>query len=137
MQDSRSCDFFRDKLGTFVYTKPKEFILDDNYFQNAETWVNLIDEVCVLLKKKNPELFEEFLINELDREKRIAYLSKDKQNIHFKKYLPKSKLWLNQKIDAPRSVKMLRLMFKKFQITEDNFCLYINRTIQGIAENNS
>jgi len=122
--DGYICNVFKDRLENFVFTRPTCFILN-NKEHNIETWVDLLDKVCVELSKTDTETFKDFMKDEKKRETRIPYLSETKQDIHFIKFLPESKLYLNQKIDAPRSVKLLRKMFEKFSIKENQFDLYI------------
>ena len=101
---------------------PALYEIDGKSYEISQ-WVDLIDEMCVRLKMKDPELFNSFLEDEKHRKNRITYLSDKQENIHFIKKLDKSNLYLNQKIDAPRSVKLLRKLLDKYKIK--NFTLYV------------
>jgi len=102
--------------------QPAEFCVNNNKYE-VSTWVELIDLLCKVLKKGNAEKFEEFLADEKKRRTRIPYLAKEEQSIHYIKYLQQSDLYLNQKIDAPRSVKLIAKLLSKF--SEVPFELYI------------
>jgi hypothetical protein len=118
------CDFFGDELERFVFTKPRAFTLKSKRYE-AETWVDFLDTLCSVLMKKDNEMFKGFLEDEKHRRNRIPYLSKEQQDIHFLKYLEKSGLFLNQKIDAPRSVKLARKLLQKYKMNENDFSLLL------------
>ena len=123
MQNSVKCNFFNEELENFVFNQPTKFVMEGKT-KSAETWVELIDKLCVMLIKKDAGKMQEFLKEEKKRKNRIPYLSNTEQSIHFVKYLTESGLYLNQKIDAPCSVKLIRKLLDKFAIQEDSFCLY-------------
>lgn len=118
------CNFFGNELDWFVFTKPKVFTLKSKRYE-TETWVDFLDTLCSVLMKKDNETFEGFLEDEKHRRNRIPYLSKEQQDIHFLKYLEKSGLFLNQKIDAPRSVKLARKLLQKYKMNENDFSLLL------------
>lgn len=111
-------DFFTEDVNKYIFTQPINFSLDGNLYE-CKTWVALIDEICYLLKLQDPTLMKSFLKDEQKRKQRIVYIADNAQAIHFFKHLEKSDLYLNQKIDAPRSVKLLRLLLKKYNIREE------------------
>lgn len=115
-------DFFIENEKSYIWTLPALYEIDGKSYEISQ-WVDLIDEMCVRLKMKDPELFNSFLEDEKHRKNRITYLSDKQENIHFIKKLDKSNLYLNQKIDAPRSVKLLRKLLDKYKIK--NFTLYV------------
>lgn len=115
-------DFFVENEKSYIWTLPALYEIDGKSYEISQ-WVDLIDEMCVRLKMKDPELFNSFLEDEKHRKNRITYLSDKQENIHFIKKLDKSNLYLNQKIDAPRSVKLLRKLLDKYKIK--NFTLYV------------
>jgi len=119
------CDFFCDELDRFVYTKPRAFTLKSKRYE-TETWVDFLDTLCSVLMKKDNETFKDFLEDEKHRRNRIPYLSKEQQDIHFLKYLEKSGLFLNQKIDAPRSVNLARKLLQKYKMNENDFSLLLH-----------
>lgn len=118
------CNFYEDDLNEFIFTQPEIFVFRGREYEEL-TWVGLLDELCFLLEKENSQTFQSFLDDEKHRITRIPYLSREDQDIHFQKYMPKSGLCLNQKIDAPRSVKLARKLLDKFKIKESEFNLYI------------
>lgn len=118
------CDFFDGNLNGFIYERPKAFILKSERCE-VETWVEFLDKLCHLLMQRNEDTFKSFLEDEKHRRNRIPYLSKEQQDIHFIKHLEKSGLFLNQKIDAPRSVKLARKLLQKYKINEDEFSLFL------------
>ena len=114
----------RNRADAVVYLQPDDFIFNgENH--SSKYWVDLIDSLCKILKEKDSQKMDEFLEDEKNRPRRIPYLAKEEKNIHFKKYLPKSDLWLNQKIDAPRSVKLIRKLLEKYDVQPDEFQLYL------------
>ena len=115
-------NFFVENEKSYIWTLPALYEIDGKSYEISQ-WVDLIDEMCVRLKMKDPELFNSFLEDEKHRKNRITYLSDKQENIHFIKKLDKSNLYLNQKIDAPRSVKLLRKLLDKYKIK--NFTLYV------------
>lgn len=115
-------DFFIENEKSYIWTLPALYEIDGKSYEISQ-WIDLIDEMCVRLKMKDPELFNSFLEDEKHRKNRITYLSDKQENIHFIKKLDKSNLYLNQKIDAPRSVKLLRKLLDKYKIK--NFTLYV------------
>lgn len=118
------CNFYDDDLERFVFTKPNAFILTSAWYE-VDTWVDFLDTLCFILMKKDNETFNHFLEDEKRRKNRIPYLSKEQQDIHFIKCLDKSGLFLNQKIDAPRSVKLARKLLQKYDIKENEFSLLL------------
>lgn len=122
--NGKKCNVFDGKLDKFVFTQPTKLVLENKSVE-LETWVDLIDNLCALLSKRNNGTLQEFLEDEKKRKNRIAYLAAEEQTIHFVKYLPKSGLYLNQKIDAPRSVKLISKLLDKFKIGPDDFGLYV------------
>lgn len=122
--DFKECNFFDWQLNKFVYEQPNHFVLKGKKY-SVDTWVDLIDTLCLILEEENQGLMERFLDDEKHARTRIPYISKSKDDIHFKKFLPKSCLWLNYKIDSPRSVKMLRWLLEKYKIDERHFKLYL------------
>lgn len=123
MRNMRKCRFFDEELDKFVFNQPTKFVMDGKAVE-VGTWVELIDELCAILLKKDKQVMQEFLRDEKKRKNRLPYLSNAEQDIHFVKRLEKSGLYLNQKIDAPRSVKLIRKLLDKFLIKENTFCLY-------------
>lgn len=121
--NTKKCRFFNEELDKFVFNQPTKFVIDGEA-KHVGTWVELIDELCDILARRDEGIMQEFLKDEKNRKNRIPYLSNTKQDIHFVKCLTKSGLYLNQKIDAPRSVKLIRKLLDKFSIKEDGFCLY-------------
>jgi len=117
------CSIYED-FNDFVFTQPSSFTVKNKTYE-IETWVELIDTLCLVLKKKNRKTFEAFLVDEKQRRTRVAYLAKDVQDIHFSKYLQKSDLYLNKKIDAPRSIKLVRKLLEKFKIEDHQFYLSV------------
>lgn len=115
-------DFFIENEKSYIWTLPALYEIGGKSYEISQ-WVDLIDEMCVRLKRKDPELFNSFLEDEKHRKNRIAYLSDKQENIHFIKKLDKSNLYLNQKIDAPRSVKLLRKLLDKYKMKD--FTLYV------------
>ncbi|WP_097006522.1 hypothetical protein [Lacrimispora amygdalina] len=118
------CNIYEDSLDTFVFTQPAQFIMGNKEYE-VSTWVELIDHLCVILMRRNSETFETFLNDEKRRRTRIAYMSRDEQQIHFVKQLERSGIYLNQKIDAPRCVKLICKLLDKFKIDKNEICLYV------------
>lgn len=116
------CNFYEKPLNDFVFMQPRYFCMNGKQYQ-ADTWVDLIDNLCAILRNKDANIFLSFLEDEKKRRTRIPYLSDTMQSIHYVKTLDKSRLYLNQKIDAPRSVKLVRKLLDKYGIMEDSFSI--------------
>ena len=75
-------DFFVENEKSYIWTLPALYEIDGKSYEISQ-WVDLIDEMCVRLKMKDPELFNSFLEDEKHRKNRITYLSDKQENIHF------------------------------------------------------
>lgn len=118
----KKCNIYEVPKEYFVFKQPTEFSIEN---KNIEThsWVNLIDQLCGILMKQDKETFNDFLMDEKERRTRLAYLSKDEEDIHFSKYLEQSELYLNKKIDAPRSARLILKMLTKFKNNSFVLCV--------------
>ena len=124
INEFKNCEFFDWDLNDFTNEQPHHFVLKEKTY-NATTWVELIDCLCEILEKEDQGLMNSFLEDEKTARTRIPYISDNPEDIHFKKLIKKSGLWLNYKIDAPRSAKLIRYLLDKYKIDERHFKLFL------------
>ena len=65
MQNSVKCNFFNEELENFVFNQPTKFVMEGKT-KSAETWVELIDKLCVMLIKKDAGKMQEFLNEKIE-----------------------------------------------------------------------
>lgn len=122
------CDVFEEKANAFIFAQPKSFTLYGEHHE-ANYWIELIDKLCVALKRKNNQTLDAFLEDEKKRKNRLPYLAKEEASIHYTKVMEESKLIANQKIDAPRSVRLIRQLLDKFEVKCEDFCLFLQEEL--------